>query len=249
MTRRPLEGKASIALLAFLALALAPRSQAGIIFQTGFESTGTPPYSLGQFSGQNGWGGVHTPVVENSTVFSGSQAVAFDTVGVVGQNLMGHLLTYNSLTSPDKTVVFDIHFMESTTGSESDWDPLVAFGNGGLLNQVVVQNNGIVVLGGHVHGLPYTRGTWNDIRMTVDFSNDMVYAYLNSQFLGSSGFFAGPSTSLKSFELGLNGRPAGDTGYFDQLSVTSTTPEPACSGLLAAGIGLLALRKRKTRRP
>src|SRR5258708_3824525 len=115
-----------------LSLSLAPIARAGVIFQTGFESTDTPAYSIGQLSGQNGWTGLISPVVENSTVFSGSQAVSFDSTGTVGQNLMHHSITYDSLTDADQIVVFDIHFMASATGTPSNWTVVGASGTGGL---------------------------------------------------------------------------------------------------------------------
>ncbi len=68
-------------------------ARAGIIYQTGFESSELPPYSTGQLTGNNGWVGAAAAVVENSTVFSGSQAVSLDSTGLARQSLIGHNLT------------------------------------------------------------------------------------------------------------------------------------------------------------
>jgi hypothetical protein len=73
---------------------------ADIIYQTGFEP---PTYHLGTMEGQDGWSFSTVPVVQNSTVLSGSQAVEFDASQVSsGQNLIERGLSY--CTEHDVTV-------------------------------------------------------------------------------------------------------------------------------------------------
>jgi hypothetical protein len=231
-------------------LSLAPLSQAGTIFQTGFESSEVPAYSTGQLSGQNGWSGTTAAVVENSTVFSGLQAVSLASTGLSGQSLIGQNLTYNSSTDPNKIVVFDDEFMESSSGSQSNWNPLNVGANGQYITQIIVQTNGnavLGVLGGPVGSIPVTRGTWNDFQLVLNFQNQTVSGYVDSQLLGS-GSFANPTTVLSRVNLGLNSAPNGDTGFFDQLSVTSQSPEPGYAGLVAAGLAFMAFRARAGKR-
>lgn len=235
----------SAGILILTALCLAPVSRAGTILATGFESSDVPSYSTGQLSGNNGWTGTTAAAIENSIVFSGSQAVSLDTTGLTVQSLVGHNLTYDSATDPSQIVVFDIEFMESTSGGRSNWDPLNVGANGQVIAQIVVQTNGDAVLGalgGSIGSIFVSRGTWNDFRLVLNFQTDTVTAYVNSQLLGS-GTFANPTTVLGRVNIGLNGAPNGDMGYFDQLSVTST-PEPGYAALVAAGLAFIAVRAR-----
>jgi hypothetical protein len=233
-------------LLGLTAISLTPISQAAVILQTGFESSEVPGYSTGQLSGQNGWAGSTVAVVENSTVFSGLQAVSMDSTGLSGQNLFGHNLTYDSSSDPNQIVVFDIQFMESTTGNRSNWDAINVGANGVYITQLIVQTNGLAVLGvdsGAVGSIPVSRGTSNDFQLVLDFQTQTVSGYVNSQLLGS-GSFANPTTVLTRVNLGENSSPNGDSGFFDQLSVTSV-PEPGYAGLVTAGLAIIAFRSRK----
>ncbi len=72
------------------------------------------------------------------------------------------------------------------------------------------------VLGGAVGSIAVSTGTWNDFRLVLDFQTQTVTGYVDSQLLGS-GTFANPTTVLSRVNIGLNGAPNGDTGYFDQL--------------------------------
>ena len=121
--------------------------------------------------------------------------------------------------------------------------------NGQVVTQIIVQTNGdavLGVLGPAVGSIPVSTGTWNDFRLVLDFQTQTVTGYVNSQLLGS-GTFANPTTDLTRVNIGLNGVPNGDTGYFDQLSITSV-PEPGYAGLGAAGLAIFALRAIKSLR-
>jgi hypothetical protein len=227
------------------ALSVTPLLHAGVIFQTGFESTDAPAYATGQLAGQNGWTGLTTPVVENSTVFSGSQAVSFASTGLSGQNLIRNPITYNSLTDPAQTVVYDIHFMESTTGTASNWTVVGTSGAGGFIGAIVLTGSTGLVNDGYGNSVAVTRGTWNDFQLTLDFKTQTYGASVNAQPLGSGAFF-NASTDLTSFGFGINSVPGSDVGFFDQVSINSV-PEPGYAGLLVAAMGLIALRARKTR--
>jgi hypothetical protein len=242
---RGISSASSAGLVILTMLCLTPVSHAGTIFQTGFESSEVPSYPTGQLTGDNGWVGTTAAVVENSTVLSGLQAVSLDSTGLTGQSLIGHNLTYDSNSDPNQIVVFDVEFMENSSGSRSNWNPVNVGANGQVIAQIVVQTNGdavLGVLGPAVGSIAVSRGTWNDFRLVLDFQTQTVTGYVDSQLLGS-GTFANPTTVLGRVNLGLNGVPNGDTGYFDQLSVTSI-PEPGYAGLVAAGLALIAVRTR-----
>jgi hypothetical protein len=231
--------------LVFSALSLAPALRADI-FSTGFEP---PTYTTGQLAGQDGRTGSTTAVVENTTVFAGSQAVAYDSTGVATQDLATHALTYNSVGNPYQTVVFDVEFMEGATGTSPDWDALAAVGNAGFIAQLTVANGdasfGPDVLGITTGSVPITAGVWNDYQLVLNFQTDTATAYVDSTFIGV-GAFATPSTSLSNLDLGINSLTGGvdtATGYFDNLTVT--TPEPSALILLLTTLLAVTFVARK----
>jgi hypothetical protein len=232
-------------LLVFSALSLAPALRADI-YSTGFEP---PTYSTGQLSGQDGWSASSTPVVENTTVFAGSQAVAYDSNGITGQDLATHGLTYDSVGNPYQTVVFDVEFMEGATGTSPDWDVLAAFGDVGFIAQLTVAN-GVAAFGPDIAGdttgsVPITAGVWNDYQLVLNFQTDIASAYVDSTFIGS-GAFASASTSLSGVDFGINSLTGGTdtaTGYFDNLSVVA--PEPSALILLLTTLLAVTFVARK----
>lgn len=94
-------------------IALSPFASANV-FSTGFEP---PTYSLGPLSGQDGWVGSNVSAVENSTVFAGTQAVAYNSTGITGQDLESHTVTYNA----GGIVDLGVEFMEGA-GIEPTYD-------------------------------------------------------------------------------------------------------------------------------
>jgi hypothetical protein len=244
MNLNPIE-KPIYAFLPFVsAFLLTPALNAETLFSTGFEP---PSYTLGALNGQNGWTNTATPVVENTVVFAGSQAVAFDSTGVTGQNLAVHPLTYNSGTDPNQIVVFDAEFMESPTGNNPTWDVLAASGGAGFIAQLTVQN-GNAQFGpdgkGIVGAVPVTAGVWNDYQLVLNFVTGTASAYVDSTFIGS-GAFTNPTTTLTSFNFGVNSLLNGTdtaTGYYDNFSVT-TAPEPGSVGFVLAGLALLTFSR------
>jgi hypothetical protein len=226
------------------AFLLTPALNAETLFSTGFEP---PSYTLGTLNGQNGWTNSSTPVVENTVAFAGSQAVAFDSTGVTGQNLALHPLTYNSATDPNQIVVFDAEFMQSPTGNNPTWDVFGVDGGAGFVAQLTVQN-GKAQLGpdgqGIIGGVPVTAGVWDDYQLVLNFATGTASAYVDSTFIGS-GAFDNPTTTLTAFNFGVNSLLNGAdtaTGYYDDISVTAT-PEPGSVGFVVAGLALLAFSR------
>ena len=214
--------------------ALAPLCVAGVLLQTGFESTENPAYTTGPLIGQNGWfllDGTPTPRVQTTTVFAGAQAVQMDAAGLAsGQNLVSH-----NLADPlaEKVVVVDVHFQQSLTGTASEWEVLSALGNGSFMAQLVVDTSGNVNLGlasGFVASLPVVRGVWHDYRMAFDFSTGQVTARVDGLLIGSGPFGTAPgiNTMVTRLDLGINNlpgvAPGTDSGFWDSLSVINTAP-------------------------
>jgi hypothetical protein len=62
---------------------------------------------------------------------------------------------------------------------------------------------------------------------------------MNGSLVGS-GSLSKPDTTLTGFEWGVNSDPGTDTGFIDNISITSSAvPEP--SSVLMIGIGAMAL--------
>ena len=203
------------------------------LFQTGFEATDSPPYSLGQLAGQNGWAG-SLGVVQNGTVFGGTQAVQFNAALASGQTLVSHSL---SDPQPETEVVYEIEFQQSANGSPSFWDAVVAVGNAGFLGQLVVTQTGNVILGNattSTGSLPVSRGVWNDFQLVVNYSAQTITGYVNGSLVGSLPF-SNSSTTVSAVGFGINFGPGADSGFFDNLSVVSTpalavSPNPSALG-------------------
>jgi uncharacterized repeat protein (TIGR01451 family) len=205
---------------------LAPLCTAGVLLQTGFESTETPAFATGPLIGQNGWFllyGSPAPVVQTSTVFAGTQAVQLNATGLVGQNLFSH-----NLTDPlaEKILVFDVHFQQSLTGTGSVWDVLSVIGNGGFMAQVAVDAAGYAALNfgtSQIGVVPVTRGVWHDFRLVLNFQTKQASAFVDGTLIGS-GAYASSSTAVATLDMGINTTPGTDSGFFDDVSVINEAP-------------------------
>ena len=234
-------------LACLLCLASAAALQATVIYQTGFEQ---PTYSPGQLVGQGGWSASTIGTVENTVALQGVQAVQMNATGTSGQNLDGHSLTYTAVANPEYTVVFDVDFMQSAGGTSSNWSTLALFGNSGFITQAVVNSNGTTHLGtGHPAEASFTRGVWNHFEVVLNFSTQMAFGYFNGSFLGSNPFESAGNTGMSEVDFGINNTPGTDSGFFDNLSVVSTVPEPSSFATLLMGLGLvLAAAQQRARR-
>lgn len=227
-------------------IALSPFASADV-FSTGFEP---PTYSLGPLAGQDGWASSAVPVVENSTVFAGSQALAYNSTGITGQDLASHTVTYNA----GGIVDLGVEFMEGA-GTEPVFDVLAALGNLGFIAQLTISSTGDAEYGPDgasmtTGSVPITPGVWNHYDLVLDFQNDTATAFINSTLIGS-GAFATPSTGLAQIDIGVNDAAGDDAiGYFDNLSVTTPVPEPSavilCITMLSGLV--LSVRTRISRR-
>ena len=226
----------------------APLLSASVIYQTGFETTDSPAYVTGPLAPQNGWCCSPVGTVENTTVFAGSQAVQFDASGTSGQNIDNEGLTYTAVGNPEDVVIMDTEFMQSVTGSSSLWDVFASFGTPGFLTQLFV-SDGVANLDG-IGAVPVGRGAWNDYRLVLDFSSQTATGLVNGQFIASEPFQSAATglSPIQGVAFGINSSPGTDSGFWDNLSIVSTTaPEPSSLTLLLAGLGAAgaAIAKRR----
>ena len=207
-----------------------------VIFQTGFETTDSPGYTVGALNGQNGWCCSAVGTVENTTVFAGSQAVQFAASGTTGQNVDDHGLSYTATGNPNFIVTMSTEFMEGATGTSSLWDVLAAFGSPGFLGQLFV-DNGVASLDGN-GSVVVSVGVWNEYSLMLNFNTQTETAFVNGQVIASEPF-ATPATGLNPVQglaFGINSSPGTDSGYWDDVSVVSTSPEPSSLELLFLGL-------------
>jgi hypothetical protein len=221
-----------------LTFALAPTSQATVIYQTGFES----PFTLGEFGGQQGWsnfGGTRFRI-QNTRVQSGSQAL--EVVNATGQWSPFRAISYNSVGNPETFVVAEWDFWVNTDTTQVVSVNLYSEGAPQLSFTAMNFTDGSV-RAFFSASTPVAPDTWNRYRVEIDFSSTAVTAYLNNTLIGS-GFF--PSSSLGLVQFSANAGAGGV--FFDNLSITSTAPipEPSTWAMLAAGLaGLTLLRRRQ----
>jgi hypothetical protein len=191
-------------------------------------------------------------VVENTTVLSGTQAVQYDATGLSGQDVVAHLLPYNSVGNPEQVVRIQEAFFLSATGTASSW---VVFADSNTANQFlgavgVLSNNTAILLGsGSAGSVPVNRGQWNSFEMDQNFQTQTQSAFVNGVFIGEVPF-ATAATGLFALEFGVLTSPGTDQAFVDNLSVTSTTAVPEPSTLTLLSLGSLSLlgygwRRRK----
>uniref|UniRef100_Q02BH6 Conserved repeat domain n=1 Tax=Solibacter usitatus (strain Ellin6076) TaxID=234267 RepID=Q02BH6_SOLUE len=209
----------AIAVSLITSFVLAPAAKAGVLLKTGFESTETPPYVTGPLVPQNGWfvqTGNVTPIVQTNTVFAGTQALQINASGLTGQNIVRHLLTD---PAPEKSVVYELHFQQSAAGTPSSWGVISVFGNAGFLGQILVDGTNASFGAASV---PVSRGVWHDYQVVVNFGTATVSAFVDGTLIGSNS--TGGSTQVVLLDLGVNGFPGTDTGFYDSISVINQAP-------------------------
>jgi hypothetical protein len=255
-----------IAIIAVMMVSLSVSAQGTSIYSTGFEGTETPPFTVGNINGQNGWTVFNSSTfdqVENSFFFAGAQAADVVPTGdAAGQSGMYHVDTATG--SPLIDLNAELYIASSGTES-TDWQ-FAALGNfalsqfiGGInLAPAAGSTDTInaIAAGDPVVG-SFTLNTWHNVDLLMNFAAQTYTISLDGTVLASNLAFCGdggaclgenvPEGTFTSFFDVFASVGENDIGFMDNVSLSSVaTPEPATFGL--AGVALLAdafLRRRR----
>ena len=242
----PRGGSLQLGLLIGMTLsAVATGAQAATIFSTGFEP---PDFTTGPLAGQQGWTG-SGGTVETGTVFAGVQAVGFDTTGVSTQQL--DAVDVPTAGQGSLVQVSDEFFVGAVNGF-AVWAPLAAFGNAGFLGALEI-DNGVATLGladSSVGAVPVSIGAWNNYTMDFNFATGIQSAFVDGALIGT-GPIATASTDVEQIFIGIDAA-SGSTaqGFADNVSLTSSVPEPSTWAMLLTGfaaLGFMGFRRTRSR--
>ncbi|MDG3008415.1 PEP-CTERM sorting domain-containing protein [Paludisphaera mucosa] len=265
LRRRHHAAIARLALLASSCLAVATSADADVLYETGFEA---PTFTAG--APIDGQGGFHTDFFPNASTVStafpagGSQALRIDAASLleidpsipISQN-------YNWVDLGDPVaggarvlrVEADVAVFASGPGEvqvglqayDRDFNGIAGItittddeGTGPKLAYYTDPANPELIaftsFGEYVH-----------LGMTLDYTLRTASFDLNGVTLGTAAFAPGVG-NVSDFDIYMQridwSTPTGTVAYFDNYAVTAV-PEPASLGLLAGGLGVLAVRARR----
>jgi len=122
-------------------------------------------------------------------------------------------------------------------GAAADYNWSVQIQNDMALNRVISDQGGGAFL-------PLVRDSWNTLRFDINFGANTVSEFYNGALLSTHAWHDGSgANALAAIDLYANN--AGPV-YYDNLSITTSVPEPGSLSLLALG-GLAFFLRRKTR--
>jgi hypothetical protein len=250
-------------LTAFILVSLAVSAHAGVIFSTGFETS--DGYSIGPIAGQNGWA-VYTPGDSSDNVgtfpppFAGTQdANVFPSASSPGQSGIYHT---DTATGPLVDLNAEVYIASSST--ETGWQ-FAGLGSGlfPYIGGIDVYSTGsfgtsdtikAITAGSPVEGA-FTLNVWNDVDLLFNFTSQTYAISLNGTVLASNLAFCGDNSvcagapvtegQFLSFFDSFGAVGANDSGGLDNISLTSSVPEPATYGLTAVALLAGALLRRR----
>jgi hypothetical protein len=147
--------------------------------------------------------------------------------------------------------VSDEFFVGAVNGS-AVWAPLAAFGNAGFLGALEI-DNGVATLGladSSVGAVPVSIGAWNNYTMDFNFATGIQSAFVDGALIGT-GPLATASTDVEQIFIGIDAA-SGSTaqGFADNVSLTSSVPEPSTWAMLLTGfaaLGFMGFRRTRSR--
>jgi hypothetical protein len=251
-------------LAAGLALASLSAVSAYADINTGFEP---PAYSVGLLAGQNGWQvfGPGVVVVESALVYSGTQAVFVDG----GSSAVTQSGPYYQTTTGAMTDLSAEIFLASSS-TETGWQFASTgsglFGYAGGVDIYPTSNplvSNVLAITGSGGGFPtvgaFTRDQWNNVNILLNYTTQTYSIALNGSTLASNISFCGDNSGVcnganvsnvnaDEFFDTFGATPGSDdSGFIDNFSATTATPEPSL--YVPAVLGLVGLGWRKWRRP
>jgi hypothetical protein len=246
----------ALMMAATLTIATAP-AYGSTIFATGFEG---PSYTPGNLAGQDGWSifGSTTATVQSAVVKSGSQAVA-----VSGSSAATQSGPFRSNASLAQLIELSADIFLTDTQDNGGWQfaglgaGLIGFAGGVNVSSVGAMN--LITDGPTAVGPVFTRDAWHNLSFTFDFAAqqysftfDGVLAASGISFCGSNAGCSGaPVLAYGTQIFDTFGGSHSDVGYIDNVSVTaleaSEVPEPTTAALLATGLAMRLVARRRRR--
>ena len=170
--------------------------------------------------------------------------MSFNATGLSGQSTAINALTYSD-AGGEKIIEATIAMYITPSASPTRWTALSFFSTNGFLAQLLVLDTAIIGNGPTTTGtLAINQGTWHSFRLHLDFASQTMTGYADSALIGELPFSI-LAHDLTQVRFGVNTLPGANTAYFDDLIITSATPEPTELTWLGLGAIIALLRRRK----
>jgi T5SS/PEP-CTERM-associated repeat protein len=206
---------------------------ASTAYATGFES---PPFSVGNLNGQDGWSGDGT--IQSAVVQAGTQALRLNAAGPTFRNAS------RSFNFPIAGQVIRFAADIQRTGSQDAQAGLSLLGDTGFIAQIAYVGGGNYILGNTNSGTPAQNapnGAWHRVEVILDSESQTMSATIDGVALGTLPIntvpFPTALTAIGFYSFGASGGT--QDLYLDNLSA-STVPPPGAevndSGVTALDI-------------
>jgi hypothetical protein len=238
-----------------LILSLAVPTYAGILYSTGFES---PTFTTGDIAGQNGWEVFGNPTyaaqVESGVAESGTQAVVV--YPAIATEQTG---PYYAISTAAPIVEMSGYIYLASSSTQSEWQ-FAATGPsfGGFIGGVDIQNNGAIdLIGPGTDVGTITYNAWQLLDFVFNFNTQTYSFSLNGSLISSGVAFCGSNVGCSGANIASFGdllfdtfpaTDANDTGYLDNVTISSVSSTPEPGSLLLLGAGLAAVIARRVKR-